>query len=297
MLGVVAYGLWGLFPIYFALLDDVSPIQVVADRVVWSLLFLVILTTITRNWARSWAAARSARTVVMLGIAACFLAVNWGTYVYAVSTDQVVQASLGYFLNPLVSVGLGVVFLRERLRGLHWAAVGLAIIAVAILTVSYGTIPWISLILAVSFGIYGLLKKQAGADAVESLTIETAVLAPLAIVIIAWGILHGSSGYTSQGSSTVVLLILLGPVTAIPLLLFGGAAVRIPLSTLGLLQYITPVFQFLLGVFYFDETMTATRWLGFLVVWLCLVLVSIDALRQARRGRTATLERELVEPD
>lgn len=297
MLGVVAYGLWGLFPIYFALLDDVSPIQVVADRVVWSLLFLVILTTITRNWARSWAAARSARTVVMLGIAACFLAVNWGTYVYAVSTDQVVQASLGYFLNPLVSVGLGVVFLRERLRGLQWAAVGLAIIAVAILTVSYGTIPWISLILAVSFGIYGLLKKQAGADAVESLTIETAVLAPLAIVIIAWGILHGSSGYTSQGSSTVVLLILLGPVTAIPLLLFGGAAVRIPLSTLGLLQYITPVFQFLLGVFYFDETMTATRWLGFLVVWLCLVLVSIDALRQARRGRTATLERELVEPD
>ena len=297
MLGVVAYGLWGLFPIYFALLDDVSPIQVVADRVVWSLAFLAILTTITRNWARSWAAARNARTVVMLGIAACFLAINWGTYVYAVSTDQVVQASLGYFLNPLVSVGLGVIFLRERLRGLQWAAVGMAIIAVAILTVSYGTIPWISLILAVSFGIYGLLKKQAGADAVESLTIETAVLAPLAVVIIAWGILHGSSGYTSEGSGTVLLLILLGPVTAIPLLLFGGAAVRIPLSTLGLLQYITPVFQFLLGVFYFDETMTATRWLGFLVVWLCLVLVSVDALRQTRRGRTATLERELVEPD
>lgn len=294
---MVAYGLWGLFPIYFALLDDVSPIQVVADRVVWSLAFLAILTTITRNWARSWAAARNTRTVVMLGIAACFLAINWGTYVYAVSTDQVVQASLGYFLNPLVSVGLGVIFLRERLRGLQWAAVGMAIIAVAILTVSYGTIPWISLILAVSFGIYGLLKKQAGADAVESLTIETAVLAPLAVVIIAWGILHGSSGYTSEGSGTVLLLILLGPVTAIPLLLFGGAAVRIPLSTLGLLQYITPVFQFLLGVFYFDETMTATRWLGFLVVWLCLVLVSVDALRQARRGRTATLERELVEPD
>ena len=297
MLGVVAYGLWGLFPIYFALLDDVSPIQVVADRVVWSLLFLAILTTITRNWARSWAAARNTRTVVMLGIAACFLAVNWGTYVYAVSTDQVVQASLGYFLNPLVSVGLGMVFLRERLRGLQWAAVGMAAIAVAILTVSYGTIPWIALILAVSFGIYGLLKKQAGADAVESLTIETAVLAPLAIVIIAWGILHGSSGYTSEGFDTVLLLILLGPVTAIPLLLFGGAAVRIPLSTLGLLQYITPVFQFLLGVFYFDETMTATRWVGFFVVWLCLVLVTVDALRQARRGRTATLERELVEPD
>ena len=297
LLGFVAYGLWGLFPLYFHVLSDVAPIEVVANRVVWSLVFLAILTTVTRTWARTLLTARERRDVVRLGIAAMFLAVNWGFYVYAVATNQVVEASLGYFINPLVSVGLGVLVLRERLRTGQWLAVGIAILAVGVLTVSYGRLPWISLILAFSFGIYGLIKKQVGTGAVESLTIETAVLAPLAVVVMIVMAGSGSSSITSDGAGTVALLVLLGPVTAIPLLAFGGAATRIPLSTLGLMQYLTPVFQFLLGVFVFGEAMSTTRWLGFLLVWISLVVMSVDGLRHARVNRRPIDDLEVTEPD
>ena len=297
LLGFVAYGLWGLFPLYFHVLSDVAPIEVVANRVVWSLVFLAILTTVTRTWARTLLTARERRDVVRLGIAAMFLAVNWGFYVYAVATNQVVEASLGYFINPLVSVGLGVLVLRERLRTGQWLAVGIAILAVGVLTVSYGRLPWISLILAFSFGIYGLIKKQVGTGAVESLTIETAVLAPLAVVVMIVMAGSGSSSITSDGAGTVALLVLLGPVTAIPLLAFGGAATRIPLSTLGLMQYLTPVFQFLLGVFVFGEAMSTTRWLGFLLVWISLVVMSVDGLPNARVNRRPIDDLEVTEPD
>ena len=297
LLGFVAYGLWGLFPLYFHVLSDVAPIEVVANRVVWSLVFLAILTTVTRTWARTLLTARERRDVVRLGIAAMFLAVNWGFYVYAVATNQVVEASLGYFINPLVSVGLGVLVLRERLRTGQWLAVGIAILAVGVLTVSYGRLPWISLILAFSFGIYGLIKKQVGTGAVESLTIETAVLAPLAVVVMIVMAGSGSSSITSDGAGTLALLVLLGPVTAIPLLAFGGAATRIPLSTLGLMQYLTPVFQFLLGVFVFGEAMSTTRWLGFLLVWISLVVMSVDGLRNARVNRRPIDDLEVTEPD
>ena len=297
LLGFVAYGLWGLFPLYFHVLSDVAPIEVVANRVVWSLVFLAILTTVTRTWARTLLTARERRDVVRLGIAAMFLAVNWGFYVYAVATNQVVEASLGYFINPLVSVGLGVLVLRERLRTGQWLAVGIAVLAVGVLTVSYGRLPWISLILAFSFGIYGLIKKQVGTGAVESLTIETAVLAPLAVVVMIVMAGSGSSSITSDGAGTVALLVLLGPVTAIPLLAFGGAATRIPLSTLGLMQYLTPVFQFLLGVFVFGEAMSTTRWLGFLLVWISLVVMSVDGLRNARVNRRPIDDLEVTEPD
>jgi chloramphenicol-sensitive protein RarD len=242
-------------------------------------------------------AARSGRNALTLAIAAAFLALNWGVYVYAVSTDQVVEASLGYFINPLVSVGLGVLLLRERLRSGQWIAVGIAVLAVAVLAVSYGRLPWISLILAFSFGIYGLLKKQVGVGAVESLTIETAALSPVALVVMIVMASSHSSALTSASTGTVLLLILLGPVTAIPLLAFGGAATRIPLSTLGLMQYFTPVFQFLLGVFVFGETMSTTRWLGFLLVWLSLVVMSVDGLRNARNGRRPIDALEVIEPD
>jgi chloramphenicol-sensitive protein RarD len=261
---------------------------------VWSLVFLVILTLASRSWAKTFAAARSARNVAVLGVAAALLALNWGVYVWAVASDQVIEASLGYFINPLVSVGLGVVILRERLRTGQWVAVGIAVLAVGVLTISYGRLPWISLILAFSFGIYGLLKKQVGAGAVESLTIETAVLAPLALAVMAWFVASDDSALVSGDTSTVVLLVLLGPVTAIPLLAFGGAANRIPLSTLGLLQYFTPVFQFLLGVFVFDEAMSATRWVGFLLVWTSLVVMTVDGLRNAR---TSADDLEVIEPD
>lgn len=242
-------------------------------------------------------AARSRRDVAMLGIAAAFLAVNWGVYVYAVSSNQVVEASLGYFINPLVSVGLGVLLLRERLRTGQWIAVGIAVAAVAVVTVSYGRLPWISLILACSFGTYGLIKKQVGTGAVESLTIETTVLAPVAAGVMVVMALSASSSMTGGGWSNIVLLVLLGPVTALPLLAFGGAATRIPLSTLGLMQYLTPVVQFILGVLVFDEAMTMVRWLGFMLVWLSLAVMSVDGLRNARGDRNAADDLEVIRPD
>lgn len=293
----MAYGLWGLFPLYFHALSEVSPIEVVANRVVWSLVFLVVLTSVTRSWGKTIIAARSRRDVLMLGVAAVFLALNWGVYVYAVSSNQVVEASLGYFINPLVSVGLGVVLLRERLRIGQWVAVGVAIAAVAVLTVSYGRLPWISLILACSFGMYGLIKKQVGAGAVQSLTIETTVLAPAALVVMVVLATAGSSAMTGDGAWTVILLVLVGPITALPLLAFGGAATRIPLSTLGLMQYLTPVLQFLLGVFVFDEVMSTMRWIGFLMVWVSLVIMSVDGLRSSRDGRNAADDLEVIRPD
>jgi chloramphenicol-sensitive protein RarD len=294
LLGVVAYGLWGLFPLYFHLLDGLSPVEVVANRVVWSLAFLAILISFTRSWHSTWRAARVGRNVRLLSIAAAFLAVNWGVYVYAVVTNQVVEASLGYFINPLVSVALGVLLLRERLRRGQWIAVGIAVIAVGVLTVSYGRLPWISLVLAGSFATYGLLKKKAGIGSVESLTIETGALTPVALVVMMWFAARGESGLTSGDPVTAVLLVLLGLVTALPLLAFGGAATRIPLSTLGLLQYITPVLQFLLGVVIFGELMTTERWIGFLLVWISLVVMSADGLR-ASRSRLSRLE--VIEPD
>jgi len=293
----VAYALWGLFPLYFHLLSDVSPVEVVANRVVWSLVFLVLLTLITRSWAKSLAAARNRRHVAMLTVAAAFLALNWGVYVYAVASGQVVEASLGYFINPLVSVGLGVLVLRERLRPGQWAAVGIAVVAVGVLAVSYGRLPWISLVLAFSFGIYGLVKKQVGIGSVESLTIETAALSPIALVIMGLFAAQGESAMASGDPQTIVLLVLLGPVTAIPLLAFGGAATRIPLSTLGIMQYFTPIFQFLLGVFYFGETMSPTRWLGFVLVWASLVVMTADSLIAARGRRNAADALEVIEPD
>ncbi len=297
LLGFVAYGLWGLFPLYFHLLDGVSPVEIVANRVVWSLVFLAVLTSMTRSWSRTLSSARVPRNVVRLAIAAGFLAFNWGVYVWAVVSDQVVEASLGYFINPLVSVALGVLVLKERLRRGQWIAVGIAVAAVAVLTVSYGRPPWISLVLAFSFAIYGLIKKQVGVGSVESLTIETATLAPLALLVMAWFALQGESAMTSGDPSWVILLVLLGPVTAIPLLAFGGAATRIPLSSLGLLQYFTPVFQFLLGVFVFGEQMSTTRWIGFLLVWASLVVMSVDGLRNARSRPSATDALEVIEPD
>ncbi len=261
---------------------------------VWSLVFLVILATVTRTWVRTLAVARSGRKVAALATAAAFLALNWGVYVWAVVSDQVVEASLGYFINPLVSVGLGVLVLRERLRPGQWLAVGIAVVAVAVLTVSYGRPPWISLVLAFSFGIYGLIKKQVGVGSAESLTVETAALAPLALLVMAWFAANGDSGLTSGDPKSVLLLVLLGPVTAVPLLAFGGAATRIPLSTLGLLQYTTPVLQFLIGVLVFSEPMSATRWAGFVLVWLSLVVITVDSIRNGR-GRTDELE--VMEPD
>ena len=282
---MLAYVLWGAFPIYFALLDAVSPIEVVAHRIIWTLVFLIIVITIAKTW-RSVKRALNTKTILILLAAAVFISINWLFYVYAVATDQVVQASLGYFINPLISVALAVILLRERLRITQWVAVVIAVVAVAVLTVSYGSVPWISLVLGFSFGMYGLLKKVANVGSTESLAIETAALAPFAFALMGLWEWNGQAAFVLDGWQISILLVLLGPVTALPLLAFGGAATRIPLSTLGLLQYITPILQFALGVYVFNEAMPTSRWIGFFIVWTALVVFSIDAYRHSRqRGR------------
>lgn len=285
--------MWGLFPLYFALLDAVSPLEVVAHRIIWTLIFLIIVISIARNW-NSVRRALNKRTIGILLGAAVFISINWLVYVYAVATDQVVQASLGYFVNPLISVALGVLLLRERLRRLQWVAVGIAIIAVVILTVSYGSLPWISLTLGFSFGMYGLLKKLADVGSTDSLVIETAALAPFALALMGVWEAGGQAAFVLDGWQISILLILLGPVTALPLLAFGGAATRIPLSTLGVLQYITPILQFAIGVFIFNEAMPASRWIGFLFVWSALVVFSTDAYRHSR-SRHRSRKQELLD--
>lgn len=287
LLGFTGYLLWGLFPLYFALLDLVPPIEVVAHRIIWSLIFIVVILLIGKQW-RIFIRAFNRRTVTTLGIAAICLAINWFVMVYAVSADQVLQISLGYFVNPLISVALGVVILKEKLRNAQWAAVGIAAVAVVGLTVSLGELPWIALSLAFSFGFYGLLKKFANLPSVHSLGIETMLLVPIAIVILLFAEARGTNSFVMDGPGITVLLILLGPVTAIPLLAFGGAATRIPLSTLGLLQFITPIGTFLLGIFVFQEVMTTQSWIGFILVWTALLVFSVDMYRHTRRNNKAS---------
>ena len=266
-----------------------------AYRVIWSLAFLVVVMTAMRGW-QALARIVSWRIVLTLGLGAVLLSVNWGTYVWAVQANRVVEASLGYFINPLVSVALGVIFLGERLRRNQWLAVALAIVAVLVLTVTMGSPPWISLVLAFSFGLYGLVKKHVGIGAAQSLLIETAVLFPVAIGIVVVAEIAGTAALGHVPAGTTALLVLLGPVTAIPLMAFGAAATRIPLSTLGILQYLTPIAQFLLGVTVFGESMPPGRWAGFALVWLALVLFSVDTFR-AHRAVDVETELAVAEPD
>ena len=245
---------------------------------------------------------RDRKSIGLLAVASVALSINWLVYVYSVSINEVVQASLGYFINPLVSVALGVILLGERLRKVQWLAVGLAVLAVLVLTFSYGAVPWISLILAFSFGFYGLLKKYVGFGAVESLTIETAVLSPVAIILLITLESSLVAAFVQDGLGISLLLILLGPVTAIPLLAFGAAATRLPLSMMGLLQYITPIVIFTFGVTVFHDSMSTSRWIGFFIVWMALLLFSIDAMRSAKSAgndRRSALARslEVTEPD
>ena len=294
LLGVAGYLFWGMFPLYFALLDSVSPIEIVAHRIIWSLIVVLLVLIVGKQW-RAFTSAFSRRNVIILGSAAIFLSINWLVYVYAVTTNQVVQASLGYFVNPLISVAMGVLILKEKLRKTQWIAVGIAIVAVVVLTIASGSLPWIALTLGLSFATYGLLKKFANLPSLHSLGIETAVLVPIALVILGIAIVNGSESFVLDGPKITFLLIMLGPVTAIPLLAFGGASTRIPLSTLGVLQYITPIVQFFLGVFVFQEIMSTGRWIGFTLVWVSLVIFTVDMYRHTRT-RNRQLRETLLEP-
>lgn len=274
----LAFLCWGLFPLYFHAIGDVPPVQILAHRMLWSLLFLVIVLLVRRQWA--WlAVVRQPRVFLSFVASASLLSVNWLIYIWAVNNGHVIEGSLGYFINPLVNIMFGYVLLKERLRRAQWLAIGVAALGVAWLTWQAGTVPWIALALAASFGGYGLLRKTAALGALEGLSFETMVLFPLAAGYVAWLTIHGENAFINTPSDTTrLLLIAAGPITAIPLLLFASGARRIPLSVLGLLQYLSPTLQFLLGVWLFQEPFSAERLVGFALIWIALALFALEGL-------------------
>jgi chloramphenicol-sensitive protein RarD len=297
--GFAAYFLWGVFPLYFRALDASGAVEILLHRILWSLAILVLVVAAVRATRTDLRAVlRRPRMVGVLAAAALALSLNWGIYIYAVNSGQVVEAALGYFINPLVTVALGVLVLRERLRPAQWAAVGVGALAVAVLTVDYGRPPWIALALALSFGCYGLVKNRVGGSvgALSGLTTETLVLGPVALGVLAWYEVSGRGTFTVNAPWQALLLASSGLVTVGPLLLFAAAARRVPLTTMGLLQYLTPMLQLLCGVLLLGEYVPPARWVGFGLVWLALVLLTADSLRAARRTarRTAVEERELA---
>lgn len=285
--GVAAYLLWGALPLYFPLLEPADPVEIIAHRVVWSLLLCLVLLLATRTWGAFTALLRDGRVLLPLGVAAVLLAVNWLVFVHGVTTGHVVDAALGYFINPLVTVALAVVVLGERLRAVQWVAVGFGVAAVAVITAGYGRLPWIALVLAGSFGTYGLIKSRLGprVAALPGLAAETALLTPVAVGYLVWLQVVGAGTFAPDLHG--LALVGTGVLTAVPLLLFNSAARRLPLSTVGLLQYLAPVLQLAIGVLVAGEEMPPARWWGFGLVWVALVVLSVDGLRQARRGARA----------
>lgn len=281
-LGIGAYLLWGGMPLFFPLLQPAGAVEVVAHRIVWSLLFCLIALAALRQLGEFRAALRSPRILGTLATASVLIVVNWVVYVYAVLSDRVLDAALGYFINPIVTVLLGVLVLRERLRPVQWIAIGFGAAAVVVLSTGLGGLPWISLCLALSFGLYGLVKNRVGrtVPALPGLAVETAVATPFALAYIVW--LGASGTFTGHGAGHSLLLVSTGIVTALPLLLFSAAARRLPLSVIGMLQYLAPAIQFLMGLLVFGEHMPAARWAGFVLVWVALVLLTADGIRQAR---------------
>ncbi|MEV0489167.1 EamA family transporter RarD [Streptomyces atratus] len=283
--GIGAYGLWGIVPLFWPLLKPSGAIEILAHRMVWSLAVVGIALLALRRWAWIGELIRRPKKLGLITVAAAVITVNWGLYIWAVNSGHVVEASLGYFINPLVTIAMGVLLLGERLRPVQWVAVGTGVAAVLVLAIGYGRPPWISLTLAFSFATYGLVKKKVNMGGLESLAAETAVLFLPALGYLLWLGLQGDSTFVSGGAGHAALLAATGVVTATPLVLFGAAAIRVPLSTLGLLQYLAPVFQFVLGILYFHEAMPPERWAGFALVWLALTLLTWDAFRTARRTR------------
>ncbi|HWU32610.1 MAG TPA: EamA family transporter RarD [Marmoricola sp.] len=291
-LGVLAYLIWGAFPLYWPLLRPAGAVEILAHRVVWSLLTMALVVSLTGRLSHLKALIADRRSRVLLAVAAVTIAINWGTHIYGVNSHRVVETSLGYFINPLVTVLMGVILLGERLRSLQWFALGVGAIAVLGIAIEYGRPPWIALILAFSFGSYGLLKKQADVDAVESLTYETIVLAPIAVGYLTWLGIAGEGHFSNEGLGHAALMMTAGAVTAVPLLCFGAAAIRVPMTTIGLLQYLTPILQFLLGVFALHEHMTTMRWLGFGLVWVALAIFTVDAWRSRTRVAEPSFDAE-----
>jgi chloramphenicol-sensitive protein RarD len=290
-LAISTYALWGFLPLFFIFLVPSGALEIVAWRIVLSLVFCLFLLTVLKGWPALLVIVRDTRTMLILGAAGVFILINWLVYVFAAVSGHVVEASLGYFTNPIITVVLGVVLLRERLRPLQWTAIAISAGAVLVLAVNYGQFPWIALALATSFGFYGFIKKSVGSrvDAVGGLTIETAWLAPLAIAQL---VVLGVTGTLTMGTVSpihTILLLSCGAVTAIPLLLFAAASRRLPLAYMGLTQYVAPVLQFLVGVFILREDMPTARWIGFALVWVALILLTVDMFAAGRKSRRASL--------
>ncbi|MEV0319973.1 EamA family transporter RarD [Streptomyces sp. NPDC050659] len=282
--GFAAYGMWGLVPLFWPLLKPAGAGEILAHRMAWSLVVVGVALLFVRRWAWAGELLRQPRRLGLITIAAAVITVNWGVYIWAVNSGHVVEASLGYFINPLVTIAMGVLLLGERLRPVQWTAVAIGLAAVLVLAIGAGQPPWISLCLAFSFATYGLVKKKVGLGGLESLAAETAIQFLPAVGFLVWLGTQGESTFGAEGFGHAALLAATGVVTAAPLVCFGAAAIRVPLSTLGLLQYLAPVFQFLLGILYFHEAMPPERWAGFGLVWLALTLLTWDALRSARRN-------------
>ncbi len=273
--------MWGAFPLYWPLLEPANPLEIVSHRAVWTLVFCFMVLAATKALKTTLVTLKRPTVAVKLFLSSLLLSVNWLVYIWATNNEHVVEASLGYYINPLIIIGFGVIFLKEKMRPLQWAAVSIATIGVFVLTFDYGRLPWIALALALSWGSYGLIKKQLGLGALEGLAIETFISS---FFYLAYLIYIGNQGTAQFGQSwgLTVLLISAGAVTAIPLLLFNGSTNRLPFTTIGLLQYITPTLQFSIGVWVLNEDMPTARWIGFLIIWAALVTLAIDLIKSSR---------------
>ncbi len=281
LFGVSAYSLWGAFPLYWPLLEPANPLEIVSHRAVWTLVFCFIVLAATKALKTTLVTLKRPTVAIKLFLTSLLISINWLVYIWATNNEHVVEASLGYYINPLIIIGFGVIFLKEKMRPLQWASVSIATFGVLVLTFDYGRLPWIALALAVSWGSYGLIKKQLGLGALEGLAIETFISS---FFYLAYLVYLGDQGTGQFGQSwgLTILLISAGAVTAIPLLLFNGSTNRLPFTTIGLLQYITPTLQFSIGVWVLNEDMPTARWIGFLIIWAALVTLAIDLIRSSR---------------
>jgi len=279
--GVSAYVLWGMFPLYWPLLEPANPLEIVSHRAVWTMVFCLIVLYLTKALKSTLATFKRPKVAAKLFVTTILISINWLVYIWATNNGHVVEASLGYYINPLIVIAFGVILLKEKMRPLQWAAVTIASLGVLVLTIDYGRLPWVALGLALSWGGYGLMKKQLGLGALEGLAIETLIAF---IPYCAYLIFIGSKGdgQFGHGVGMTILLISAGAVTAIPLLLFNGSTTRLPFTTIGLLQYITPTIQFSIGVWVNHEAMPTARWVGFIFIWMALTTLAIDLLRSGR---------------
>jgi chloramphenicol-sensitive protein RarD len=279
--GVAAYGLWGLFPLYWPLLEEAGPFEIVSHRAVWTLVFCGVILGFTKSFKTTFSLLRKKGVAIRLTLAAIFISVNWLVFIWAVNHGHVVESSLGYYINPIFMIAFGVLLLKEKMRKLQWVATLIAFIGVLILAFDYGRLPWVALALALSWGSYGVVKKQLGLNALQGLAIETAISSIPYLAYLIY-IAQKGTGHFGHGISVTLLLIGAGAVTAIPLLFFNGAATRLPLTSMGLLQYITPSLLFALGVWIKHEDMSPARWGGFFVIWIALITLAVDLLKSGR---------------